>query len=182
MRRVSCVQARTWPSSACCAGSASRPRRLCSSTWRCTPASAATSAASATGPSPATLHSSATYARTQVSEPLPSAVAVPLQGLPSRPDHHHCVYCCITVSACAARLHQQVVPIIRPLRAKRSVIALTPRAACFRRKTHRPFKPDALRDSIWCIVGKWTVLCYAPAHTISANTQSPPSLKRYTVG
>lgn len=60
-------QVRTWPSSACCAGSVSRPRRLCSSTWRSTPASAATFVANATGPSPAILHSSATYARTRVS-------------------------------------------------------------------------------------------------------------------
>lgn len=109
LRCASCVQAQIWPSSACCAGSVSRPRRLCSSTWRCTPASAATSAASATGPSPATLHSSATYAHTPVSEPLSS-------GVP-RPGRRRCVYCCVTVST-------RLLPIICPRPAKRSILAL----------------------------------------------------------
>lgn len=64
---VSSFQGQTWPSSACSVESVSRPRRLCSSTWKSTPASAATSAANATGLSPAILHSNVTFAHTQVS-------------------------------------------------------------------------------------------------------------------
>lgn len=67
LSRVSPVpQVQTWPCSACCAGSASRRRAPCSSTWRCTPGCAATSAASATAPSPATPRSRGTCAPTQV--------------------------------------------------------------------------------------------------------------------
>lgn len=61
------LQAQTWPSSACFVGSVSRPRQHCSSTWRSTPAFAATFAVNAIGLSPAILHSNVTYAHTQVS-------------------------------------------------------------------------------------------------------------------
>lgn len=150
----SCVQAQTWPSSACCAGSVSRPRRLCSSTWRCTPASAATSAASATGPSPATPHSSATYAHTQVSESLSSAPRLLLRRCEHMSRSNYPPASCSTQHP-------------RPQ---------TPRAACFRRKTCQPFKPDVPPESDWCIVGKWIVLLCS-GRPISRWTHNPVLLK-----
>lgn len=160
LRCVSCVQAQIWPSSACCAGSVSRPRRLCSSTWRCTPASAATSAASATGPSPATLHSSATYAHTQVSDPSGLASLNQTIGAPS-----------IVASLWAHESFSLSARFL--LNAKASSPSNTPRSL-FPREKSLPFKPDVLQESVWCTVGKCIVLCYALIHTFSVYSQSPP--------
>lgn len=77
------LQVRTWLCSACSAASASRRRRPCSSTWRCTQGCAATSAASATAPSPATPPSRGTCAPTQVLlAALPRAVLVSSGSVP----------------------------------------------------------------------------------------------------
>uniref|UniRef100_A0A8C7GRA5 Zinc finger and BTB domain containing 16 n=1 Tax=Oncorhynchus kisutch TaxID=8019 RepID=A0A8C7GRA5_ONCKI len=64
------TQGQTWQCSVCSVPSGSRPRRLCSSTWRFIQGCTATSAATVTTPSPATPPSNATCAHTQVTTRL----------------------------------------------------------------------------------------------------------------